>query len=406
VPSLQANIAQGLFVGDEPLTFHTTLRGVVSSLDLTGSDPVETLEQRKHFDDRGFMAAGVHSSRGDYLFLAARGSRTIERLDTFNGAQSGVLIDVGYAPSGLALTSDDRFLLVDAALSREVVVYDVADFGVATEVARLATLAQEPLPPTVLRGKQLFNDSFDPRLAQDSYIACAHCHLDGESDHRVWDFTDRGEGLRNTISLLGRGGIDQGPIHWSANFDEVQDFEHDIRGPFGGLGLMDDDDWATHDDTLGEPKAGLSEDLDALAAYVESLTTYPRSPERDDAGALTASAEAGQAIFESPQTGCTTCHTGPALTDSAFDVGGEPILHDVGTLSAGSGQRLGDTLLGIDTPTLHGLWNGAPYLHDGSAATLLDVLTTRNPSDQHGTTSGLSAGELADLVAYLRSLEG
>ncbi|NJK31197.1 MAG: hypothetical protein HC927_01600 [Deltaproteobacteria bacterium] len=195
--------------------------------------------------------------------------------------QAGSLLDVGYAPSGLALSADDRHLYVDAFLSRELRVYDISDFSQLPQpIAILDSQSAEPLAPEVFRGKQLFNDSFDPRLAKHGYIACAHCHLDGEADRRTWDFTDRGEGLRNTISLLGRGGTEQGPIHWSANFDEVQDFEHDIRGPFGGFGLLDDADWSsgTVATTLGDPKAGLSADLDALAAYVESLETYPRSP--------------------------------------------------------------------------------------------------------------------------------
>ena len=46
------------------------------------------------------------------------------------------------------------------------------------------------------------------------------------------------------------------------------------------------------------------------------------------------------------------------------------MLHDVGTLTAGSGMRLGGALPGLDTPGLRGLWATAPYLHDGSAATL------------------------------------
>jgi cytochrome c peroxidase len=81
-------------------------------------------------------------------------------------------------------------------------------------------------------------------------------------------------------------------------------------------------------------------------------------------------------------------------------------LHDVGTLGPGSGKRLGQTLTGIDTPTLHSLWSSAPYLHDGSAPTLRDVLRTRNPTDQHGKTSQLSDDQIDDLVQYLLSLDG
>ena len=47
-----------------------------------------------------------------------------------------------------------------------------------------------------------------------------------------------GEGLRNTISLRGRAGMAQGFLHWSGNFDEVQDFEGQIRALAGGTGLM------------------------------------------------------------------------------------------------------------------------------------------------------------------------
>jgi cytochrome c peroxidase len=81
------------------------------------------------------------------------------------------------------------------------------------------------------------------------------------------------------------------------------------------------------------------------------------------------------------------------------------VRHDVGTITAASGTRLGEALDGFDTPSLRGVWRTAPYLHDGSAATLLDVLTTRNPDDQHGVTGALSPGELADLVAYMTQLD-
>ncbi|MEM9456224.1 MAG: PKD domain-containing protein [Myxococcota bacterium] len=410
VPSLQANIEQGEYLDGDALTFESTMRGVVSRLDWPGAGGeamLEDFDRRKQFDNRGLMSAGVFSSRGDYLFVAARGSRAVERVDTFTGAGAGTLLDVGYAPAGLVLSADDRYLLVDAYLSRSLVVYDVSDFGrLPQPVAELLTVSVEPLPATILRGKQLFNDSFDPRLAKDGYSACAHCHLDGEADRRTWDFTDRGEGLRNTIDLLGHGGADHGPIHWSANFDEVQDFENDIRHAAEGQGLLDDADWnaGTTAQTLGDPKAGLSAELDALAAYVSSLTEFPRSPFRQADGSLSPAAVAGEALFVSPMLGCTTCHVGSRMTDSEF-IAGVPVLHDVGTLTEASGQRLGGPLLGLDTPTLRGLWNGAPYLHDGSAATLHDVLTTANPGDQHGATSMLTSGQLDHLVAYLLSVE-
>ncbi len=91
----------------------------------------------------------------------------------------------------------------------------------------------------MLQGKQLFYDARDTRLARDRYISCASCHNDGGHDGRVWDLTGFGEGLRNTISLRGRAGA-EGFLHWSNNFDEVQDFEGQIRNLSGGSGLMTD----------------------------------------------------------------------------------------------------------------------------------------------------------------------
>lgn len=97
---------------------------------------------------------------------------------------------------------------------------------------------------------------------------------------------------------------------------------------------------------------------------------------------------------------CFTCHGGERFTDS--DLGG---FHNVGTLKISSGQRLGGALTGLDTPTLRGVWATAPCLHDGSAPTLLDVLTTANPTNTHGATSGLTATQLAQLVAYLNQID-
>lgn len=406
VPSLQANIDHGVFVNGEEFSFETTLRGVVSYLDV-GGGLTEDFTRRRHFDNRGLLSAGVFSSRGDFLFLASRGSRAVERVDTFTGAQAGAILNAGFAPEGLALTADDRYLYVEAFMSREVLVFDVSSFAVLpTPVATIPITDGEPLDAETALGKVLFNDSFDVRLSKDGYMACAHCHLDGESDRRTWDFTGRGEGVRNTITLLGHGGDAHGPMHWSANFDEVHDFENDIRGPQSGMGLMSEKDFSTgtRSEPLGDPKAGVSIELDALAAYVTTLDAFPRSPYRQPEGSLTAAAEAGRVLFESPALGCTDCHSGPRMTDSAFAAPGDPVLHDVGTLTEASGQRLGGPLLGIDTPTLRGLWNNPPYLHDGSAATVLDVL--EGAGDVHGSTSGLTETERSELAEYLLSLDG
>src|SRR6185436_18025715 len=143
----------------------------------------------------------------------------------------------------------------------------------------------------VLLGKKIFYNAADPRMSRDSYTSCASCHLDGDNDGRTWDFTQFGEGVRATSSLLGRGGMGQGPVHWTGNFDEIQDFENDMRGAaFGGTGFLSEGDFAATSDTLGATKAGRNADLDALAAFVGSLSVSPPSPFRNADGSMTADA--------------------------------------------------------------------------------------------------------------------
>jgi hypothetical protein len=227
--------------------------------------------------------------------------------------------------------------------------------------------------------------------------------LDADEDGRIWDFTDRGEGLRNTISMQGRRGMGHGFVHWSANFDEIQDFEGDIRNAFGGTGFMNDSDYysGTRYLPLGTPKAGISPDLDALAAYVSSLTNYPASPYRQADGSATPAGAVGRQHFLDLQ--CYTCHGGADFTDSS-----QHVLHDIGTLKAGSGNRLGAPLAGIDTPTLRGVWSSLPYLHDGSATNLADVFSLANAPDgtPHASFRTLTTSQQTELVEFLLELDG
>jgi len=258
-------------------------------------------------------------------------------------------------------------------------------------IATVSAIGTEKLGAQVLQGKRLFYDARDTRLARDGYISCASCHNDGGHDGRVWDLTGFGEGLRNTINLRGRGSA-HGFLHWSNNFDEVQDFEGQIRTLAGGTGLMTNTQYntGTRSQPLGNAKTGVSSDLDALAAYVASLNSFAASPYRNADGSLTAAATAGRAIFISQN--CASCHGGTAFTNSA---GNNP--QNIGTINADSGNRLGGPLTGIDIPTLRDVWATAPYLHRGSAATIDDAILAHS-----GVT--LSAAERADLVAYVQQI--
>jgi len=402
VPSKKDNTLRGEARDGEALTFETSVRTIVSAIDLSTNQ--EDLGQRYDFNNRSLGLSIAFSSLGDYAFVGLMGNNAVEVLDTYEGSIVSGVFELGQAPDGLVL-DDAGHLFVNSFLSRSVVVLDARGVLASTDfalelLAEVVVSAQEKLDPEVLFGKQIFYDAADPRMGKEGYISCAACHLDGFEDGRVWDFTDRGEGLRNTTSLLGKRGTGQGRLHWSANFDEIQDFEHDIRGPFGGTGFLPDAQFneGTRSMTLGDAKAGLSPELDALSAYVTSLERVHESPWRSPDGTLTAAAWRGFDLFERLE--CPTCHSGADFTDSA-----DSVLHDVGTITALSGNRLGGTLEGLDTPTLRGVWETAPYLHDGSAATLGEVLIDRNGSQLHGATLDLTQEELDDLVQYLLQID-
>jgi hypothetical protein len=157
----------------------------------------------------------------------------------------------------------------------------------------------------------------------------------------------------------------------------------------------------SYSSTLGERKATHNAELDALAAYVNSLRELPISPYRDPDGTLSADGEAGRIIFIS--AGCASCHGGPQFTDSPTG-----LRHQIGTLTHASGHRLGASLFGLDTPSLRGLWLTAPYLHDGSAPDLASLFTTRNPLGLYGSLQSFLATNpraIDQLVAYLLQID-
>ncbi len=391
VPSKQDNIKRGSSRSGKNLNFQNTVRAVSSRIDLGAN--AEDQPARIDHDNASVASAAVFGPLGVYLFVALETSREVAVVDVHGGDEI-FRIPSGRAPQGLALSPDGTRLWVSNFMDRSVTVFDLAQLRseglwVAPQLASVATVASDALPAQVLAGKQLFYDAFDTRLARDRYLSCASCHNDGAGDGRVWDLAGMGEGLRNTIDLRG---VAAGRLHWSQNFDEVQDFEGQIRTLAGGDGLMPDADFfaGTRSEPFGEPKAGISPDLDALAAYVLSLDRYPDSPFRNGDGTATASAVAGSEVFLAQH--CAACHSGVAFTDG--DLG---VLHDIGTLRPASGSRLGAILPGIDTPTLRGAWMSAPYLHDGSAASLADAVAAHD-------ALAIESGDMPNLVAYLEQI--
>ena len=132
--------------------------------------------------------------------------------------------------------------------------------------------------------------------------------------------------------------------------------------------------------------------LPALQAYQLSIAA-PAAP----AGSFDPAAAArGQQVFAGAG-GCATCHSGGLFTDAnsmlhpPADSMAEPETPSYASRSASKLYR---------TSPLKGIWQHPPYFHDGSAATLEDVVATYNTR----RSLGLTAQQSADLVQYLKSL--
>ncbi|MCS7015543.1 MAG: c-type cytochrome [Gemmatales bacterium] len=302
------------------------------------------------------------------------------------------LIPVGTHPRAIRTSPDGKEVYIYNTMDFEVGIYDAQTMRPVTRIK----VTQPPKSPEWVRGKILFNTA-KPPLTSRRWIACASCHPDGHHDGRTWQ---NPEGLRRTPQLFGLAHTH--PLHWSADRDEVQDFEYTIRGRLMlGRGLISGPvkpKLGFEPVELEEKLSGRSKDLDALAVYTNSFS-FRLSPHILAPGKLTPAAERGKVLFFSKETGCANCHSGPYYTDSSLQ---RPFrVHDVGTGQDDPTEKMGPK---YDTPTLLGIYRNATFLHHGKAKTLHEVLTAYNRGDKHGKTSHLSKQELDDLVAFLLSL--
>lgn len=394
VPSKQDNIARGTYRDGQPLDFQDTVRAITSRVSLSTGHELQS--SRIDHDNASVASAAAFHPTGLLGFVTLETSRELAVIDVAKGLQI-FRVDVGFAPQAVLPSRDGRKVFVYNYMSRSVSVVNLAkllDAGqrsATVEATWRTTLAVSAYEA----GKRLFYDARDTRLARDNYMSCASCHADGEGDGRTWDFTHLGEGLRNTPSLRGRMGAAFGRMHWTGNMNEVQDFETQIRNFSGGTGLMADARYfsGTVATPLGQAKAGLSTDLDALAAFVNSLTVAPASPYRTNGGAYTALANQGYTAFINQR--CNACHTVGTYTNSTTNN-----LVDVGTLKPSSGSRMGQALTGLDVPSLRTAWATAPYLHDGSAATIDDAIRAHTQK-----VGALTESEIKAMSRFILEIE-
>jgi len=316
--------------------------------------------------------------------VAFQGNNRVQVLNTVDNTQAAFV--TGFAPQ--ATCSTLRTLYVKNFTDRSVSAIDVAEWMHDGELnpnivnIQLINPVDDKLNSDELAGLKLFYHSEQDTFGIEGYISCASCHMGGGQDGQVWDMTSLGEGPRNTLSLNGQSGTRFGNLHWTSNFDEVQDFIFQIIKLNKGTADVDNgiNSFDVNRDPLLVNTTGLSTKIDQLSAYVASLgkETLERSVLKQG---KQASAARGEQLFY--DRNCASCHAPPAFTD------GER--HDVGTG------------MSVRTPRLTELFNSAPYLHDGRAQELSNVLSTGTTHHRH--TSALSSQQLNDLITYLLSLD-
>ncbi|MBC8099617.1 MAG: hypothetical protein H7Y11_09255 [Armatimonadetes bacterium] len=346
------------------LTFDTTVFPVVNVFDLSDLSAGRRAQLTLDTADRpvNLPFAAVLDSQRRWLYVANAGSDNISVIDLTTGLAVANL-PTGLNPRGLLLSRDNGTLYIHNAIEGTVTSIDTRTFRISDELP----VSELTINSDVYLGAQFFNSAIDPRLTADQWISCASCHFDGQSDGRVWQGYPGG--ARNTPLLYALG--ERALLNADGSWDELADVELKIRALQGGAGFIPDE---LVNAALGDPHAGLSPDLDTLTAYLLTLDGPAAPPPADPALAAR-----GFEVFTAQN--CASCHAGERGTDG--------MRYDVGTG--------GDYV----TPTLRWLWLSAPYLHDGSAPTLLDLFLM--PGD-HQLIRAVPLADVEALVAYLETL--
>lgn len=276
------------------------------------------------------------------------------------GAKTRVKLE-GEGARAIAARGD--FLYVPMYFSDSVNVIEMWDDGPGAAVA--LPLAPTPQPDPVRVGEMAFNDA---TFCYQQWQSCASCHPDVRSDGTNWDLLNDGIGnpkqSRSLIYTHKTSPVMITGVRGAAEIAVTKGFSH-IQ---------------FHQVT--------QERDDAVNAYLKSLTPMP-SPYLAPDGSLTASAQRGKKLFDG-KAKCVDCHAPPYYGDRSK--------HRFGLGSDDDRDRE------FATPILAECWRTAPYMYDGRALSIKDVITVDNKNNVHGNTRDLSEQEVHDLAEYVHSL--
>ena len=380
--------------------------------------------------------AMVYRRKTHHLLVASEGLAVLAEFDALNTAP-GLIVNRLYrlgglapaeqtkiqipphcgAPTGVALSSDEDVAWVYCRTTDNVVAVRLTPDGargVSSETSFVAggafhrklspwgpfayaRLAVPEAKESLALGRRLFFDAEEPVVSLD--MACAGCHPDGRDDGHVWrEIVDNGftktSQFRAGPSLA--VGMEQKP-YGVARQTPMLAGRVNAQGPYGWHGesatLVDriKAGFQLHRDNLMQTDgATMRMRAEPLAEFLRTgLVPPPREPRE-----LDAEEQKGKEIFASAKTKCVTCHVPSSeLTDrSSLALRGFralPLFDE-------------DPRKDYKVPSLFYVGSTAPYYHDGSEASLEDLI--EHNQDRMGRTSHLTKDERAELVAYLKTL--
>ena len=313
--------------------------------------------------------AGVHEvaivdlPRARALAAATVGKDAVRRLseDVEILAREGIARRVpcgGLGPRDIVYLAEAGELVVANYFSEELTLLDPLD---GTVRGRIPLGSRHDMTPA-RRGELLFNDAV---LCFQNWFSCASCHQEDASlDGLAWDLANDGLGNPKSAKSL-HNAFDSAPSMWGG---VRKDFDAAVAAGQRFLGF------------LPQPDNHV-----ALLAFLRVARQAPNpfAPAEDPAQI----ARGEQIFFEAA---CVFCHVPPAFRDGKA--------HEI--VSPGPTDLRREFV----TPSLRECYRTAPYLHDGRAATLEEIFTDHDPELVHATGVDLTADELNDLVAYLRTL--
>ena len=291
-----------------------------------------------------------------------------------------------------------------------------ADFARPTDIPMPADNASTA--ERVALGAQLF---FDPRLSGSGAISCATCHNPGLGwqDAMPTGLGHMGGRLRRHTPTILNVAYGE-PYFWDGRADTLED---QAKGPLAAPAEMNMPPAAVvqtvagiagYRDAFARAYPGKPISIDSIASAIAAFerTVVSGSAPFDawvagDSDAISPAAKRGYALFTG-KANCAVCHQGWRLSDDGF--------HDIGLPDADRGRAaiaagIPQLEHAFKTPTLRNIRERAPYMHDGSVATLEAVVDhydtgfqSRVSLDPQMHRLNLSAAEKHDLVEFLDSL--